>query len=55
MGSNYRNLAARERKYLNIDSAENARQAESLAQKRQDELAGARTETAQIIDRARNW
>ena len=37
-----------------IDSAENARQeAESLAQKRQDELAGARTEAAQIIDGAK--
>ena len=45
-------FAAREKKIAtDIDSAENARQeAESLAQKRQDELAGARTEAAQIID-----
>ena len=44
-------FAAREKKIAtDIDSAENARQeAESLAQKRQDELAGARTEAAQII------
>ena len=42
-------FAAREKKIAtDIDSAENARQeAESLAQKRQDELAGARTEAAQ--------
>ena len=45
-------FAAREKKIAtDIDSAENARQeAESLAQKRQDELAGARTEAAQIIE-----
>ena len=48
-------FAAREKKIAtDIDSAENARQeAESLAQKRQDELAGARTEAAQIIDGAK--
>ena len=46
-------FAAREKK-IATDSAENARQeAESLAQKRQDELAGARTEAAQIIDGAK--
>ena len=45
-------FVAREKKIAtDIDSAENARQeAESLAQKRQDELAGARTEAAQIIE-----
>ena len=48
-------FAAREKKIAtDIDSAENARQeAESLAQKRQDELAGAPTEAAQIIDGAK--
>ena len=48
-------FAAREKKIAtDIDNAENARQeAESLAQKRQDELAGARTEAAQIIDGAK--
>ena len=48
-------FVAREKKIAtDIDSAENARQeAESLAQKRQDELAGARTEAAQIIDGAK--
>ena len=48
-------FAAREKKIAtDIDSAENARQeAERLAQKRQDELAGARTEAAQIIDGAK--
>ena len=48
-------FAVREKKIAtDIDSAENARQeAERLAQKRQDELAGARTEAAQIIDGAK--
>lgn len=46
---------AREEKIANdIDGAEKARQeAESLASKRQEELKGARTEAAQIIDNAK--
>ena len=48
-------FVAREKKIAtDIDSAENARQeAEILVQKRQDELAAARTEATQIIDEAK--
>ena len=48
-------FAAREKKIAtDIDSAENARQeAEILVQKRQEELAAARTEATQIIDEAK--
>lgn len=48
-------FVAREKKIAtDIDSAENARQeAEILVQKRQEELAAARTEATQIIDEAR--
>lgn len=55
MGSNYRNLCRSWKKIAtDIDSAENARQeAEILVQKRQDELAAARTEATQIIDEAK--
>ena len=44
-------FVAREKKIAtDIDSAENARQeAERLAQKRQDELAGARTEQLKLL------
>ncbi|MDU7500625.1 MAG: F0F1 ATP synthase subunit B, partial [Streptococcus thermophilus] len=48
-------FVAREKKIAtDIDSAENARQeAEILVQKRQEELAAARTEATQIIDEAK--